>query len=321
VKSVNSILAVAALGATFACGAQPYPSKPIRVLFPYPGGSVPDAFGRQASQGAAAVLGQPLVFENRAGANGIIGTEAAAKAVPDGYTIQWTTTSAFIANSFLVKTLPYHPLKDFAAITNAGDIPFAVMVHASIPVSTVREFIDYSKKHPGKLTFGSFGNGSGPHLYGEVINLTQGTNMLHVPFKGAAAVVTDFVAGRVDATYLSIASLLPHWKAGKIKVLAIASPKRHPALPDLPSVIEDVPGFQLIPNWMGFVAPAQVPRPIVNQLHAAIMKSINTPDFRKRLDEAYYTAVASTPDEFAAQLKADFAASAVAYKAARIQPE
>lgn len=301
--------------------AQPYPSKPIRVIFPYPGGSVPDSLGREVSQGVSAILGQPLVFENRAGANGIIGTEASAKAVPDGYTISWTTTSAFVFNSFLQKKLPYDPLKDFAPITNAGDIPMAVMVHASVPANNVREFIEYAKRNKGKLSFGSFGTGSLPHLYGELINKAAGTDMLHVPFKGAAAVVTDFVAGRVEATYVSIGSVLQHWKTGKVKVLAIASPKRHPALPDLPAVLEDLPNLDLLSNWMGYVAPVQTPRPIINQLHAAMMKVIQSPEFRKRLDGFYYTVVGNSPEEFSTALKKEFEVAGGAFKAAGIEPE
>ena len=161
---VAALLGAGILALPLAGQAQPYPNKPIRVIFPYPGGSVPDSIGRQVSQGVSEILGQPLVFENRAGANGVIGTEASAKAIPDGYTISWTTTSAFVFNSFLLKKLPYDPLKDFAPITNAGDIPMAVMVHGSMPVNNVREYIEYAKNNKGKLTFGSFGTGSLPHL-------------------------------------------------------------------------------------------------------------------------------------------------------------
>ncbi len=318
---VAALLGAGILALPLAGQAQPYPNKPIRVIFPYPGGSVPDSIGRQVSQGVSEILGQPLVFENRAGANGVIGTEASAKAIPDGYTISWTTTSAFVFNSFLLKKLPYDPLKDFAPITNAGDIPMAVMVHGSMPVNNVREYIEYAKNNKGKLTFGSFGTGSLPHLYGELINKSAGTDILHVPFKGAAAVVTDFVAGRVDATYVSIGSVLQYWKAGKVKVLAIASPKRHPALPDLPTLNEGLPNVELLANWMGYVAPAQVPRPIVNQLHAAMMKVIHTPEFNKRLEGFYYTAVGNTPEEFGAALKKEFEVAGTAFKAGGIEPE
>lgn len=317
----SAILGAAWLGTPLAGLAQGYPVKPIRVLFPYPGGSVPDSIGRQVSQGVSEILGQPLVFENRAGANGVIGTEASARAIPDGYTISWTTTSAFVFNSFLLKKLPYDPLKDFVPITNAGDIPMAAMVHASIPANNVREFIDHAKKNRGKLTFGSFGTGSLPHLYGELINKAAGTDLLHVPFKGAAAVVTDFVAGRVDATYVSIGSVLQHWKAGKVRVIAIASPRRHAALPDLPTLNEDLPAVELLANWMGYVAPAQVPRPIINQLHAAMTKVIHTPAFRAHLEGFYYTAVGNTSEEFGASLKKEFEVASTAFRAAGIQPE
>jgi tripartite-type tricarboxylate transporter receptor subunit TctC len=300
---------------------QTWPAKPIRVIFPYPGGSVQDSIGREVSQGVSEILGQPLVFENRAGANGIIGTEAVARAAPDGYTISWTTTSAFVFNSFLLKKLPYDPLRDFVAITNAGDLPMAVMVNGSMPVNNVREYIEYARNNRGKLTFGSFGTGSLPQLYGELINKSAGTDVLHVPFKGAAALVTDFVAGRVDATYISIGSVLQYWKAGKVKVLAIASPKRHPALPDLPTLNEELPNVDLLANWMGYVAPAQLPRPIVNQLHSAMMKVIHTPAFNRRLEGFYYTAVGNTPEEFGASLKKEFDVAGTAFKAAGIQPE
>ncbi|MCC6472594.1 MAG: tripartite tricarboxylate transporter substrate binding protein, partial [Burkholderiales bacterium] len=193
-KSRAALCLLAATGtlAAFPAWAQKYPSKPVRVIFPYPSGSVPEGFGRQITQGISEILGQPFVFENRAGANGIIGTEAAAKATPDGYTISWTTTSAFVFNTFLKKDLPYDSLRDYAPITNAGDVPMAVMVHAAVPASNVREFLDYARANRGKLTYGSFGNGSLPHLYGEQINALAGTDLLHVPFKGAAALVTDF---------------------------------------------------------------------------------------------------------------------------------
>ena len=317
----TGMLGLACLAAPLAVLAQAYPTKPIRVIFPYPGGSVPDGIGRQVSQGVSEILGQPLVFENRAGANGVIGTEASAKAIPDGYTISWTTTSAFVFNSFLQKKLPYDPLRDFVAITNAGDIPMAVMVHASIPANNVREYIEHAKNNRGKLSFGSFGTGSLPHLYGEAINKSISTDVLHVPFKGAAALVTDFVAGRVDVTYISIGSVLQHWKAGKVKVIAIASPKRHSALPDLPTLNEDLPNMELLANWMGYVAPAQVPRPIINQLHTAMMKVIHTADFRKRLEGFYYTAVGNTSEEFGIALKKEFEVAGNAFKAAGIQPE
>ena len=316
-----ALLGFACLAAPLAGLAQAYPVKPIRVIFPYPGGSVPDSIGRQVTQGVSEILGQPMVFENRAGANGIIGTEASAKAVPDGYTISWTTTSAFVFNSFLLKSIPYDPLKDFAPITNVGDIPMAVMVHASVPANNVREFIEHAKRNRGKLTFGSFGTGSLPHLYGEQINKAAGIDQLHVPFKGAAALVTDFVTGRVDATYISIGSVIQHWKAGKVKVIAILSPKRHPALPDLPTANEALPGFELLANWMGFVAPVQTPRPIINQLHAAMMKVVHTPEFRKRLDEYYYSTVGNTPEEFGASLKREFAVAEAAFSGAGIKPE
>jgi tripartite-type tricarboxylate transporter receptor subunit TctC len=318
--TIRTLLAVL-IAAPLVAAAQSYPVKPIRVIFPYPGGSVPDSFGRHISQGVSTILGQPLVFENRAGANGIIGTDAVAKAVPDGYTISWTTTSAFVFNSFLQKSLPYHPLKDFAAITNAGDIPMAVMVHSSVPANTVREFVEHAKRQRGKLTYGSFGTGSLPHLYGEMVNSSAGLDLLHVPFKGAAALVNDFIAGRVDATYISIGSVLQHWKTGKVKVIAINSPRRHSALPDLPSVHEELPKLDLLANWMGYVAPAQVPRPIISQLHAAMMKVIATPEYRKRLEDVYYSPVANTPEEFAAALKQEFAVAEVAFRAAKIQPE
>jgi tripartite-type tricarboxylate transporter receptor subunit TctC len=190
-----------------------------------------------------------------------------------------------------------------------------------VPAGNVREFVEHAKRNRGKLSFGSFGTGSLPHLYGEKINAAAGIDLLHVPFKGAAAVVADLVAGRVNASYISIGSVLQHWKTGKVKVLAIASPQRHPALPDLPALNEELPGFELLANWMGFVAPAQVPRPIISQLHAAMVKVIQAPQMRKRLEELYYTTVGNTPEEFAAALNKEFAVAAAAFKAAGIKPE
>ncbi len=195
------------------------------------------------------------------------------------------------------------------------------MVHPSFPANNVAELIEHAKRNRGKLTFGSFGTGSLPHLYGELVNKAAGVDLLHVPFKGAAALVTDFIAGRVDATYISIGSVLQHWKTGKVKVIAINSPKRHPALADLPTLNEGLPSVDLLANWMGFVAPVQVPRPIITQLHAAMMKVIHTPEFRKRLDDNYYSTVGNSPEEFGAALKKEFAVAGVAFKAGGIQPE
>ncbi len=307
--------------APLAATAQAYPTKPIHVVFPYPTGSPIDAIGRLISERASKILGQPLVFENRPGANGIIGTSYAARSAPDGYTIHLTTTSAFLMNSYLRKDLPYEPMKNFVPITAVADIPVALMTRAKLPVNTTREFVDYLKRNPGKLNFASVGNGSFNHVLGEQFKASAGVDMLHVPYQGAGQISLELLAGRLDATILSVGSLLGQWKAGQIKVLAFITPKRHPLHPDVPAITEDLPNFRPFGNWMGFVAPAGTPAPVVAKLADTFREVLKQADVRTKIEEQHWSVISSTPQEFGDALRADIPVIQAAFDVAGVKPE
>lgn len=312
-----SVMSTTALPAA----AQAYPAKPVHVIFPYPPGSPIDAVGRLISERAGQILGQPLVFENRPGANGIVGTGAAARSAPDGYTIHLTTTSAFLLNSFLRKDLTYDPLKSFAPITAVADIPVALMVSSSLPVTNTREFVQYLKRNPGKVSYASVGNGSFNHLLAEQFKVAAGVDMLHVPYQGAGAIANELVAGRIDATVLGIGSVMGQWKAGQVRVLSFLSARRSPAQPDVPAISEDFPGFRPFGNWMGFLAPANTPEPIVSKLSAALNAVLNQPDVRQKIAAQQWSVIGSTPSEFRAAIRADLPVIEAAFKVAGVKPE
>jgi tripartite-type tricarboxylate transporter receptor subunit TctC len=315
------LLALLAALAPITALAQAWPSKPIHVIFPYPGGSAPDVVGRMISERVSKIVGQPLVFENRPGANGIIGTTAAAKAPADGYTIHATTTSAFLLNSFLRKDLPYDPVKSFAPITAPIEIPVHLVVNSKLPVSNTREFVEYTKKNPGKLNYASVGNGSFIHLLMEQFKTASGADITHVPYQGAAAIATELMAGRLDATVLSIGSVLPLLKSGQVKVLSSMTTKRAESTPDVPAISEAYPNLLPFGNWMGFVAPAGTPEPIVKTLNEAIVAVVAQPEVRAKILEERWGLVGSTPEQFRAQIQRDLPIIEAAVKAAGIKPE
>lgn len=301
--------------------SQNYPTKPIHVVFPYPAGSALDAVGRLISERASRILGQPMVFENRPGANGILGTSHVARAVPDGYTIHLTTTSAFILNSFLRKDLPYDPMKSFVPITAAADIPVALMVSSRIPVKNTSEFVAYLKANPGKLNFASVGNGSFNHLLMEQFKAAAGVNMVHIPYQGANAIPTELIAGRIDATVLSIGSVMGQWKAGNVKVLATMADKRSPTQPDVPAIKEEISAIRPFNNWMGFVAPAKTPDAIIKKLNEAFVAVLAQPDVRTKIEEQRWSVIGNTSEQFRALLKDDMAVVEAAFNSAGIKPE
>jgi tripartite-type tricarboxylate transporter receptor subunit TctC len=321
-SSVRYLLAaLAALSAPLTALAQEWPVKAIHVVFPYPGGSAPDVVGRMISERVAKIVGQPLVFENRPGANGIVGTSYVAKAAPDGYTIHATTTSAFLLNSFLRKELPYDPIKSFVPITAAIDIPVHLIVSAKLPVNNTREFVDYLKRNPGKLNYASVGNGSFIHLLMEQFKAAAGADIVHVPYQGAAAIATELMAGRLDATVLSVGSVLPLLKSGQVKVLSSMTTKRTASLPEVPAISEEFPNLVPFGNWMGFVAPAGTPEPIVRKLNQAIVSVVGQPEVRAKILEERWGVIASTPEEFRALIQRDLPIIEAAVKSAGVKPE
>ena len=282
-----------------------YPSRPIRFILPFPPGGPTDILGRLISERLGAQLGQPVVTENRGGAGGNVGAEAAAKSAPDGYNIVLVAPSLAISPTLYTK-LNYDPVKDFAPISLVATVPNVVVTQVSHP-ATLREFIAAAKAKPGMMNFGSGGSGTSNHLAGELFNLLTGANLTHVPYKGVNLAMQDVMAGRIDFVVIGVPAAAPHLKAGKLRALAVISRQRLPALPDVPTVAEaGLPGFE-VTTWYGILAPAGTPRPIVARLNSELVKVMHSPEMKDRLAGIGTDPVTSTPEEFAAYIQAEIA--------------
>ena len=320
-SKIRGVLAATAL-ALLAAGAQAqtYPTKPIRWIVPFPPGGSTDLLARVVGQKLTESWGQTVVVENRGGAGGTLGAAEAAKANPDGYTLLMGAIHHTIATSAYPK-LPYDFQRDFAPITVVAIVPNVLVVNPSIPAKTVPELIAHAKANPGKLTYGSAGMGTAHHLIGEVFNSRAGVDILHVPYKGSAPAIADLIGGQVSIMYDTVASCLPHVKAGKIRALAVATAKRSSALPEVPTIAEAaLPGFE-VTTWFGALAPAKTPKEIVAKLNAEIVKILGMPDVRKRLLDSGAEPVGNTPDQMAAQMKRETEEYAKVVKQAKIVAE
>jgi tripartite-type tricarboxylate transporter receptor subunit TctC len=303
-------LALIAAGAVCACaiaplGAQPYPNKPLRLIIPFPGaGGGADFVGRVAGQKLAEGLGQPVVIENRPGAAGNIGTELVAKAQPDGYTLLVSAPSLTISPS-LYKKLGYDPVKDFAPITLLAEIPNLLIVRQALPVTTVREFVDYARANPGKLNFGSSGIGTSVHL-ATVLFLSQTRlNLVNITYKGASQALVAMVGNEVDLVVLGPTSAMPHIQAGRVKTLAVMRSARLPSLPQVPTIKEAGVEDSEVITWYGLLAPAGTPREIVRRLNAEWVKAAALPETREKMQAAGVEILSGTPEQFAAMIRAE----------------
>jgi len=286
-------------------GAQTWPSKPIRVILAVPAGATPDVTARLVFPGLSQQLGQQLVADNRAGGGGVIGAEIAAKSAPDGYTLFISSPGALTILPHLRKGLPYDTLRDLAPISLISIGPFVLMVHPSVPAKNIRELIALAKSQPGKLNYASAGNGVANHLAGELFKQMTGTDIVHVPYKGAPQAVTDVVGGHMNMMFNSISPIVGHIKAGRVRVLGIASLQRSPQLPDVPTIHESgVPGFEAV-NWFGMFAPAKTPRTIINRVNAALVKTVRTPEMQAQFVALGADPVGSSVEEFAAFVRRD----------------
>jgi len=298
--------------------AQTYPNRPIRCIVAYVAGSSPDVVARIVVPKLSERLGQAVVIDNRGGANSIIGTETAARSLPDGYTILLGAT-ALATNPSLYK-LPYDAAKSFSPITQTVAVHFLLVVHPSLPVRTVAEFITLAKARPGELTYGSAGTGSPGHLAGELFKSLTSTKLVHVSYKGGPQANADLIGGQIQAQFDVIATALPHIKAGRIRALAVSSVQRSTILPDMPTVAETVPGFNMV-GWQGFLVPAGTPGEIIQRLHREIVAVFALPEVRQRMFELGYETVGSSPREFAEFMRADTAQFAKIVSGAGIRPE
>ena len=283
--------------------AQSYPSRPVRVVVPFPPGGAPDLVGRTLSARLAERLGQPFVVENRTGAGGNIAAEAVAKAAPDGYTLLATSDGPLVINPSVYKELPFNTLRDFAPISIAASIGLVLMACPNLPVSTVSELISLSRTR--KLTYASSGYGSSQHVAAELLKDSAGIDLTHVPYKGFGAAVVDAVSCNVDLIFGAISTGIPHIRAGKLKPIAVTQPKRHPGLPDTPTFGEAGHRAVVIEAYMGLLAPAGTPREIVAKLHSEVQVILREKETAERLTGAGMDLVRSSPDEFALRLKSD----------------
>ena len=285
--------------------AQAYPTKPVRLIAPSLPGSPVDIRARWIADALSPAIGQPVVVENKAGAGGSIGTEAAAKSASDGYTLVLAHQGTFAINPHLYARTGYDPIADFAPVTRLVLSPMVLAVHPATPVKSVSDLIRLAKEKPGQLTFGSAGNGTPPHMAAELFRRTAKIDVVHVPYKGASPALVDLMAGRLTYTFDSAAIQLPQVRAGKIKALAVTGSKRLPSLPDVPTVSESgLPGFEYW-SWMGICAPRGTPSEIVSRLNKTIIEILGTPRAREWLAAQGGEPAGETPEEFAAFIKAE----------------
>jgi len=303
-KLLASLFLAAAALAMPAAHAQGYPNRPIRLVVPFPAGGATDIFARALSQKVGDRLGQPIIVDNKPGAGGAIGSDQAAKAAADGYTLLLATTSTHSIGPLLTAKLPYDAVRDFTPIAHVGDAPSIMLVPNTSPARTVKEWVDYARKNPGKLNYASSGNGTVVHLTAEYFKAQANLFLVHIPYKGTALAIPDLVSAKVDVLFDSLPSGLPHVKEGRLRALGITSLKRSPLLPNLPPVSDTVPGFESV-TWFGVYGPKGLPAAITAKVNAAFNQALQDADVKDRLARLGIEPVGGTPQQFSAMLEKD----------------
>jgi len=308
--SRRALLLLAALSVALpAAGAraETYPARAVKLVVPYPAGGTTDIIARLIAAQLSETLGQPFVVDNRAGASGAIGSAAVAKSAPDGYTLLMGTANTHGINSALQKSLPYDALKDFAPVTVVASTPNVIVVNPAVPARTLAELIALAKAEPGKLNYGSTSSGGSPHMSAELLKMMTGISITHVPYKGAAPMLTDLVGGHIPIGFDNLPSAMPFIESGKLRALAVTTAKRWPGAPNIPTVAESgVPGYE-VSGWFGILAPAGTPPAIVDRLQKAVADAVAKPEVRKQLETVGAEPVANTSQAFAQQIAADVA--------------
>lgn len=298
------VLGAGLLGGTSAL-AQAYPTKPVTIIVPFAAGGTTDILARIIGQALTAELGQSVVVDNRAGAGGNIGGQAAAKAAPDGHTLFMGTVGTHAINASLYKKMPFDPVKDFAPLTRVANVPNLLVANPQQPFKTVPEMIAYAKANPGKINFGSPGNGASPHLSGELFNAMAKVELTHIPYKGSAPAVTDLLGNQIAIMFDNLPSVIPHVRSGKLRAIAITTAKRSPELPDVPTIAEaGVPGYEAM-SWFGLLAPAATPAPVLAKLSGALAKVLANPEVKKKIVDQGGEPVNETPAQFAAFIQSE----------------
>ena len=312
-------LAVLVLGGD--ARAQDYPIRPLRFIVPYPPGGAADIVARMVAQKLTAALGATVVIDNRAGAGGNLGTDLAAKAAPDGYTLLMGNVGPIAINPGLFRKLPYDPLRDFAPVSLLAVYPNVLVINPSLPVKSVTDLIGYARVRPGQLAFASAGNGSSTHLAAELFKSMAGIEMMHVPYKGGSQAVVDVIGGQVQMYFSSVLGALPHVKSGKLRALAVTGSRRSRAAPQLPTIAEcGFPGYEAN-NWLGLLVPAGTPNPVITRLDQEIVKAFAQPEFHEKISVQGGDAETGSPAQFAAYIRAEIKKWAQVIKASGAQAE
>jgi tripartite-type tricarboxylate transporter receptor subunit TctC len=283
--------------------AQPYPSRPVRMIISFPPGGALDVVGRPVAQKLSETFKQPVVVENRGGAGGTIGSEYVAKQPPDGHTILLTAGTSHGTGSSFYANLPYDPLRDFVAIAAAVEVVVALAAHPSFPPASVKELLEYAKANPGKLSYGSSGIGSPMHLAGELLREAAQIDIVHVPYKGAGPAITDLIGGQIPLAFVSLASVMGHVKSGKLRAMAVVEAQRYKGMPEVPTIKETVPSYDMFTSWLGFFAPAGTPREIVSRLNREINRALADPELAAKLEASALVRLETTPEQFTEMVK------------------
>ena len=318
-KKLAALLALClAAGAAFA--QDRFPEKPVRFIVPFPPGGGTDALARILGAKLGEQWGQQVIIDNRAGAQGNIGTAAGAKAAPDGYTITFAHQGALVINPHLYKDPGYDTLRDFAAVARTTEMAFIAVAHPSVPAANLRELAQYARQNPGKLTFAS--TSAGPHIVGELFKQATGTDLVHVPYKGAGPAINDLLGGQVALMFSNPTSTVPHVKSGKLRALGVMDTKRNPALPDVPTAQEaGLPELSNVIEWYGIVVPAATPRAVVQRLGDSVLRAMTAPEVLERINAIGQTPAPTSSEDFARLMREDYARWQRVVRAAGVKAE
>ena len=319
-RTFTRVSALSILLVAMPAMAQDFPSRPVTIVTPQPPGAASDLLARTVGDRLSHAWGQSVIVDNRPGASGNVGAAFVARAPADGYTLMVGTDAMLTSNVYLFKNMPFDPVKDFAPITNGGANIICLAVSTQLPVASVPELIAYAKANPGKLQYGSSGIASPHHLSGELLAQKTGIQIVHVPYRGGGPAANDLLGGHISMAFLSLSSAVPLLTSGKIRILAVVEKTRYAAMPDIPTIGETVPGFEMS-SWLGFLAPAATPAPLVARLNEAIIKVLTTDAVKEKLGSLGLVVAPSSPAELAAIIKEGLAVRGQLVKAANIQAE
>jgi len=317
---LNRIVAIVALA--ISCTAQAeYPEKPVRLVVPFAPGGVTDASARVIAEALTKRLGQPVIVDNKAGASGNIGTQNVVAAPPDGYTLVLGYDGTLVINPHIFANIPFDSLTDLAPVGKIGDAILIIVAHPSFPARTMKELIEYSKKQPNGVPYGTSGVGSTPHIASELLNQRTGSKLVHIPYKGGGQAMGDALGGQIPLVYTAVAGALPHLQGGRLVAIAVSSAKRAPSLPNVPTIMESgIADFE-VNSWVGILAPAKTPRPIIEKLNRELNAVLASSEIVEKLLTLGITAEPGTPEAYAAQIKRDYAKNGKVIKAAGIKAD